>query len=238
MGRMRSCFCEKRPIFTLIELLVVIAIIAILAAMLLPALGMAREKARSINCIGKLKQMGVAVLSYVNDYKEYIPYGYDPAGGYMKTCSKALPAWFVRLAPYVNCKLKTNAAWWYELSEDSKPAGKRFFACPSVSTDSAYENLYGPNYQITVDLLNNNADERQNPRIHEVKYPSRRIASLDVRQTSTNCARYYFNQANNITYWSRVHSLGLNYLNFDGSARYGKTGMLYADRTRLFSIFK
>ena len=94
------------------------------------------------------------------------------------------------------------------------------------------------NFFNAIDLLNNNADERQNPRIHEVKYPSRRIASLDVRQTSTNCARYYFNQANNITYWSRVHSLGLNYLNFDGSARYGKTGMLYADRTRLFSIFK
>ena len=58
--------------FTLIELLVVIAIIAILAAMLLPALSAARERARSANCMNKLKQIGVANFAYSTDNKDYV----------------------------------------------------------------------------------------------------------------------------------------------------------------------
>jgi prepilin-type N-terminal cleavage/methylation domain-containing protein/prepilin-type processing-associated H-X9-DG protein len=68
----------KRRGFTLIELLVVIAIIAILAAMLLPALAKAKVRAQAISCVNCLKQLGLATTMYANDNNQLVPRGDDP----------------------------------------------------------------------------------------------------------------------------------------------------------------
>src|SRR5215467_4880842 len=61
--------------FTLIELLVVIAIIAILAAILFPVFAQAREKARTASSGSNVKQLGLAIRMYVQDYDEHFPFG-------------------------------------------------------------------------------------------------------------------------------------------------------------------
>jgi len=72
---------RKHSAFTLIELLVVIAIIAILAAILFPVFGRARENARRSSCQSNLKQIGLGIAQYTQDYDERLPGAADGGGG-------------------------------------------------------------------------------------------------------------------------------------------------------------
>lgn len=70
---MRKYLSKQRKAFTLIELLVVIAIIAILAAILFPVFARARENARRASCMSNLKQIGLGIMQYTQDYDEHYP---------------------------------------------------------------------------------------------------------------------------------------------------------------------
>ena len=96
---------RARKAFTLIELLVVIAIIAILAAILFPVFGRARESARRTSCLSNLKQLGLGIEQYKQDYSRFLSKGQDAP-----TCPRPLMTPYLKSNQLWVCPSETNAA--------------------------------------------------------------------------------------------------------------------------------
>ena len=117
---------RKQKAFTLIELLVVIAIISILAAILFPAFARARENARRTACLSNMKQVGLGIVQYTQDYDEKMPCqpdsGLPNTGVGVVINYRTNPAtnWFTQVYPYVK-------SW-------------QLFACPSAQPNTASVN--------------------------------------------------------------------------------------------------
>lgn len=174
--------------FTLIELLTVIAIIAILAALLFPALSQAKAQARSIQCKNNLKQIGLGVIMYVHDFTHYPAYG-RPVSAAEPTGSK----WYKDILPYIQNKW-TNKLFkcpgykfidFDGLSEGDSlmyvSFGSYGYNFGMSDSRGTYKYGLGGQFSIDVSLIRNTYISETT-----VKFPSDMIMSADSISTTAN----------------------------------------------------
>jgi prepilin-type processing-associated H-X9-DG protein len=206
----------------LVELLVVIAVLSILAAILFPVFAQAREKARMASCLSNMKQMGLAVDMYAQNYDEVMPpYTdgiFDFGNSDATTRKKSDGAWHVNylwcLQPYLK--------------------SQQVQACPSLSTNEGGQEVTPYS---RASFMGNGAVMQKSlavvPNPSEIVYMQEyrfltRVAWLRPACTSpTRCALWcWWGVPDNKPGYSNVHMEGANFVFLDGHARYKKNAAI------------
>jgi prepilin-type N-terminal cleavage/methylation domain-containing protein/prepilin-type processing-associated H-X9-DG protein len=172
----------KRSAFTLIELLVVIAIIAILAAILFPVFAQAREKARQTVCLSNEKEMGLAMMMYIQDYDECYPWTYF--NNY---------DWTIATQPYVKNGGGGKNTDWNPIPEDGSAAATNtegIWSCPSFPVEAQSGLMEYSQYRTLDNLMPNWQDNPVPTRGYsdvELASPAQHILVFEGPLNGPNC---------------------------------------------------
>lgn len=219
-GAMTSARNTRISGFTLVEMLVVIAVIAILASLLLPALGSIQEKGRNAQCVNNLRQMGVGLMLYVGDHDGALIPGAQPAqsGG----------RWYNVLDAYMGNEEQGSLT---KFASGNRPSWQR---CPSKVFNSSEMNHvtvgYGWNYygdNAGHDGFGNSIGDSNGrgygSRLVEVTKPSKTIIigdskDLEIERTSTSQNVFLYPPPASVfeRFRAKRHSGRGNYLMVDG----------------------
>lgn len=187
--------------FTLIELLVTIAIIAILASILLPALNVARGKARDINCGSNMKTIGTFMHMYINDYDGYLPrvqWNYASSG----TTGSGTWEWLLMKLYVKNNKL---GLWEWRDATTGKPFG--VFSCPAQTYCGVYYtgNNYGLAKILSGDVINAS--------IKRFRFPTQTAHVMDIDRNDCYPYPNYKNEMGTrlpASWWRHMNRHGAN----------------------------
>lgn len=166
----RICWVSRFKSFTLIELMLVITVIAVLVSLLMPAINKAKNTAKMIRCSANMKQIGLAVNSYTDDYQGWMPFN-DVAPG---------TSYYFKASPYL-CG-KTDSLWTYFASMGKSTV----LYCPENTEVDFASNQNYSNYSFNIDVLGSNTHGWANGvrKITEFRYPTKNSVLFDASSIS------------------------------------------------------
>jgi prepilin-type N-terminal cleavage/methylation domain-containing protein/prepilin-type processing-associated H-X9-DG protein len=226
--KMKNMGSRPKSGFTLIELLVVVAIIAVLVAVLLPAIQRSREKAKATQCTGKLKQIGLATFLYIGDFNDWIPAahgGHDISYPDHPGVFYGHNDFVIAILPY------TTNHFTYPCSNDNTRRGELFplFTCPDrperfcqvLNTKDCWVGTYGWNIYL-YNIYNPAWCPRR--KLTQLAQPSETIFSADREGVpASNSQTFLAFQIEDLLYGhcpGHWHDFGANFLFGDGRVRW------------------